>query len=170
MPKPLDSKLIEAIERAYLTRKDRPSIAVLAKEFGVSQTSIKTLCRKRGWARRRDEQSIDMGIGAKAAAAVLNAPAPKVNDLDVLNQAIAMMLGSATATEPKSQEGCVNALNSLIKTKRELFPLDIEAIADLAIAQGFGPAEFLEALRRRWDAQNQQNALTTQPVKPGGAN
>jgi hypothetical protein len=153
MPKAIDTRLLDVIERAYLTRPSRPTLESLSKEFGVSLAKLKQMSRDRNWAVKRDTMSIGELQGAKKAALALQDKG-KINDLNVLNQVISLLLGSATITEPRSQEGCANALANLIKTKRELFPPDVDALAEIAVAQGITATDFLEALTRRWEMEN----------------
>ena len=161
MPKPLDSKLIQAMERAYLDRVPRPSLNTLSSEFGVGFSTVKRLSSEGKWKDRRDAKDASAVEGIAKGAIAATRTRPRVDDFDVLNDAIADLSGSVAAIEAKSKEGCASALAKLLQAKRELYPPDADGLAEMAVKLGITPNDFLEALRSKWSGELQQPSEST---------
>ena len=149
MPRALDPRLIEAAKKAYLTRSTKPSLKAIAAEFKISLSSLKMLSSKGKWAELRKSTATGVKHGAIAATCTRS----KANDLDVLENAIAIMAANVASTEARSKEGCASALGSLLKAKRELYPPTADGLAEMAVGLGITPADFLAALKTRWDGE-----------------
>ena len=156
MPKAIDSKLIEAIKKAYLTRQSKPSLASLAKEFGVGETKVKHSAREGQWTALRDAQKTANAAGrVEGAKAIVRASSNKIDAMEALNTVIADIAAEATSVEAKSKEGCANALANLLKTQRELYPPDVDELAEIAVRLGITPNDFLSAIQKRWAEKEQ---------------
>ena len=149
MPKAIDPRLIEAARKAYLNRNPKPTLKALAAEFGIGATTLRIAASKGKWAELRKSTAAGVKQGAIAVATARS----KVNDLDVLENAIAIMAANVATTEAKSKEGCASALGCLLKAKRELYPPTADGLAEMAVGLGITPADFLAALRVRWDGE-----------------
>ena len=149
MPKTIDPRLIEAAKKAYLTRNPRPTLKAIAAEFAIGLSTLKALSSKGKWAEIRKSKA----AGAKQGAIAVATARAKVSDLDVLENAIAIMAANVATTEARSKEGCASALGSLLKAKRELYPPTADGLAEMAVGLGITPADFLAALKSRWDGE-----------------
>jgi hypothetical protein len=154
MPKAIDRKLIDAIKRAYLDRKSKPTLKDLAVEFGVGLATLKNISSKEKWAELRKAASVAQNTGAVEAAKTVTRQRPKVDDLTHLDNAIADVSAEVAAIEAKSKEGCANALAALLKTKRDLYPPNAEELAEMAVKLGITPADFIRALKLKWADQD----------------
>ena len=158
MPKALDKRIITAIKKAYLERNPRPTLKALADEFGVGRSTVNALSCKGKWAAQRDAKDAATATGKAQGAIVATRARPKLNDIDLLNNAIADISAEVAAIEAKSKEGCATALANLLKAKRELYPPDAEGLAELAVKLDISPNDFLEALRAKWSGELQHQS------------
>ena len=163
MPKRIDSTVWRVIKSAFLQRDPKPSYKALAKEFGVSSSSIETKAAKDKWQAERDTREQGKVV---ASQKISQASGRKVDPQVALDGAISDLYYEATALEGKSKEGCANAMANLLKTQRELYPptfaewVDMvikfniqptpDDIVELTIQSGITPDTFMEALKRRW--------------------
>lgn len=156
MPKALDRKLIDAIKKAYLGRKSRPTLKELATEFSVGLSTLKIISAEEKWAELRKTAQVAQELGAVQGAKSATRQRSKLDDLVLLNEGIADLSAEIAAIEAKSKEGCATAMANLIKVKRELFPPTAEDLAEMAVNLGITPSDFLTALQRRWAKQELQ--------------
>lgn len=156
MPKALDRKLIDAIKKAYLGRKSRPTLKELATEFSVGLSTLKIISSEEKWAELRKTAQVAQELGAVQGAKSATRQRSKLDDLVLLNEGIADLSAEIAAVEAKSKEGCATAMANLIKVKRELFPPTAEDLAEMAVSLGITPSDFLTALQRRWAKQELQ--------------
>ena len=163
MPKRIDSTVWSAIKSAFLQREPIPTYGSLAKEFGVSQSSITQKAAAEKWQAERDSKEQGKVI---ASQKISQASGRKIDPQVALEGAISDLYYEATALEGKSKEGCANAMASLLKTQRELYPptfaewtdmimkFDIvptaQEIVELTVQAGITPDTFMEALKQRW--------------------
>ena len=150
MPKAIDRRVIDAAKKAYLTRKSKPGLKEIASEFGVSESTLKSICSKEKWTELRKAADTAQDVGRVEGAKAVVRQRPKVDDLTYLDNAIADIGAEVAAIEAKSKEGCAGALAALIKTKRELYPPNAEELAELAVKLGITPADFIRALKTKW--------------------
>ena len=154
MPKALDSKLLDVIERAYVDRPSEPSLKALAGEFQVGESTLKKLSAQRNWPalRRAKVESKAAGRveGAKAALAT-----KKIDGREAIEIAIATLAAEVTAVEAKSMEGVANALGNLLKTQRELYQPTLAEFCRWMIEAGYDIPSLKEELIRqtRWTEQ-----------------
>ena len=158
MPKALDKKLIEAIRKAYLGRRSRPTLKELATEFSVGLSTLKLISADEKWAELRKTAQMAQEAGSVEGAKAATRQRPKLDDLTLLDNGIADLSAEVAAVEAKSKEGCATAMANLIKVKRELFPPTAEELAEMAVSLGITPSDFLTALQRRWAKQELQQA------------
>ena len=163
MPKRIDSTVWSAIKSAFLQREPKPAYGDLAKEFGVSKSSVTQRAAAEKWQEERDRVELTK---ATTSRKISQASGRKVNLSDALEGAIADLYHEAAALEGKSKEGCANAMANLMKTQRELYPptfaewvsmvikFDIQPspddIVELTVQARITPDTFMEALKRRW--------------------
>ena len=156
MPKPLDPRIIQAMEKAYLDRVPRPGLNAIADEFQVGRSTVKKLSTEREWSKKRDKKDAE-NADANAMGAIATAThLPKVDEMQALDNAIAILNTSIFRSQPKTLEGCASALGKLIQTKREMYPPDADGLAEMAVKLGISPNDFLEALRSKWAGELQQ--------------
>lgn len=148
MPKAIDDKLIEAMKRAYM-KASRPNLREIASDFDVSYSKVTKLAAD--WKREKAAKEVGLLEGAK-----IQARSRKVDDLTALESAIADISAEVSAIEARSKEGCATALANLLKAKRELFPPDAEALAEMAVRLDIKPADFIRALKAKWEEHDQQ--------------
>jgi hypothetical protein len=160
MPKAIDRRVIDAAKKAYLGRKSKPSLNVLAEEFGVSVATLKNVAAKEKWTDLRNAADLAQESGKVEGAKAVTRQRPRVDDLQILNDAIADLSAEVAAVEAKSKEGCASAVATLLKTKRELYPPDADGLAEMAVKLGITPADFIRSLKHKWAEQDpsQQSA------------
>ena len=156
MPKAIDIRVLSAIKKAYLERNPRPTYAKLASEFQVSKAKIADVASKEKWVGLRDAKESAKAAGhVEGAKALIRASTKKVDAMDALNIVLADIVAEVTSVEAKSKEGCANAFVNLIKVQRELFPPDVDELAEIAVRLGITPNDFLAAIQKRWAEKEQ---------------
>lgn len=141
------------MKAAFLRRSKKPTYSALAQEFAVSRSSVFNKASEEGWPKERElfQATIETSRTQGAKAAVRNRP--KVSPIQVLNDAIADISAEIAVTEAKSKEGCASTLARLLETQRALFPPNADELAAIAVQLNIKPQDFLEALKKRWEAQ-----------------
>lgn len=166
MPKRIDW---EAIEQAYLNSSD--TLEQVAAQFGVSERAIKGKASEGKWVARRKARNV-IPIGeAKSKTPPPNAePAPtyrpvrvrqrgEIDELEIVEGAIVSLdlllsgMSSAGEERPIDTRGIgttAGALVKLLEYRRKIQPKTAAEVADMAIALGIPPAEFVQELKRAW--------------------
>ncbi|NEZ61999.1 hypothetical protein D0962_04285 [Leptolyngbyaceae cyanobacterium CCMR0082] len=154
MPKAIDSTVWSAVKSAYLNRNEKPRLKDLSREFGVSTGAISTRRKGENWDKLRDDAQANIRAERiqSARKAFVNA-GQNLDDLTILEATIADMYFEMSATVANSKEGCANAVTSLIKAKRELFPPTALELARMAVQLGIKHEDFLEALKELWEQE-----------------
>lgn len=156
MPKPIDSKVIELIRDAYITRGSRPTLEALAKEFKVGRSTVTNAARKGKWKDVRDSKAaLTVEAQIEGAKQYIKTSGLKIDDLHALETMIVDLTTKANSADVKSFEGSANALANLLKVKRELFPPDVDELAEIAVRLGITPNDFLAAIQKRWVEKEQ---------------
>jgi len=154
MPKAIDRRVIDAAKKAYLDRKSKPSLNALASEFGVSAATLKNVAAKEKWTDLRAAADMAQESGKVEGAKAATRQRPRVDDLQVLNDAIADLSAEIATIEAKSKEGCASSVAALLKAKRELYPPDADGLAEMAVKLGITPADFIRSLKSKWAEQD----------------
>ena len=144
----------EKIRLAY--EAGEGSYRELAARFNVSFGTLQDVAKRESWVKGYDKthDKIKEQTRVKLAEEKATIKAKGIAaDLQVLDSAIATLALSATTVEPKSQEGAYNAIANLIKIKNQIAPPSAEDLADIAIANGIKPEEFILALAQKWQQQ-----------------
>lgn len=155
MPKAIDRRLLDTIKNAYMNRSPKPTLNALAKEFGVSGTKVRVLASEEKWSDIRKAKDQSTAVGAIAGAKAAVRASKKVDPYDALMAAIADISAEVSAVEAKSKEGCANALGNLLKVQRELYPPSVEELAEIAVKLNISPADFLRAIKDKWQEKEQ---------------
>lgn len=156
MPKIIDPRVIALIKKAFLERNPRPTYAKLAAEFQVSKAKIADVASKGKWVSLREAGEKATAAGKiEGAKALVRSSANKVDAFDALNTVIADITAETTSVDAKSKEGCANALANLLKVQRELFPPDVNELAEIAVKLNIKPADFLRAIKEKWQENEQ---------------
>jgi len=153
MPKAIDSKLIGAIERAYLDRSPKPSLRALATEFGIGLSTVKALSSDRNWTAQREQKEQGKVEGGKDVNRRRG-----IDGYQAIKDAIADISAEVSTVDAKSKEGCASALVSLLKAERELFPPTAEELAEMAVKLDITPADFIRAMKLKWQEKEQQQS------------
>ena len=152
MPKAIDSTVWSAIKSAYLNRNEKPRLKDLSREFGVSTGAVSTRRKSENWDKLRDDAQANIRAERiQSARKAFVSAGQSLDDLTILEATIADMYFEMSATVANSKEGCANAVTSLIKAKRELFPPSADELAEMAFKLNIRPQDFIDALTRRWE-------------------
>lgn len=151
MPKQIDW---EAIRKHW--QQTGASSQAIADKFGVSKRAVDERLPK--W---RDTEKLPQKVvpiqSAKAASHPPTRPRRHVNgeeleELEVINLAIADLaaaLGSGE-TDSRSLGGIAGGLVRLLEYRRKIQPRTAAELAEVAIAMGVSPDQFMAALREQW--------------------
>lgn len=83
---------------------------------------------------------------------------PPLSRQDELSKALMKLSGEMAGLRGKSLEGCAKTMGDLLRVERELYPMSVEALAQMAVQNGIGPAEFMDYLKQQWEAAAVQDA------------
>ena len=162
MPKKIDDRTFEAVKDAYLECDSKPDRPRLARQFKIGLSTLNNWAAENKWEDLRSAKVAAREIGRVEGSKAAIRQRPKVDDLELMNNAIADLGAEVAVVEAKSKEGCATAMAALIKAKRELYPPDAEELAAMAVSLGITPSDFLTALQRRWAKQEE---LQPQPAE-----
>lgn len=162
MAKKIDERTFEAVKAAYLECDSKPDRPRLARKFKIGLSTLNNWAAENKWEELRASTAQSRSVGRVEGAKAAVRQRPKVDDLTLLNDGIADLSAEIASIDAKSKEGCATAMASLIKIKRELFPPTAEDLAEMAVSLGITPSDFLTALQRRWQKQQE---LAPQPVE-----
>jgi hypothetical protein len=154
MAKKIDDRTFEAVKSAYLECGSKPDRPRLAAQFKIGLSTLNNWAAEGKWEDLRTAKVVSRESGRIEGAKAATRQRPKVDDLTHLDNAIADVSAEVAAIEAKSKEGCANALASLIKAKRELYPPNAEELAEMAVKLGITPADFIRALKLKWADQD----------------
>lgn len=149
MPKKIDW---EPIKQAYINSDE--SLASLALRFGVSKRALEGEAAAQSWKALKDAKKLaSPPVKTQkniARSGISRRTASNVDEVEILETAIADMSAALVVAETKSKEGCASALAKLLELRRKLVPTTAEEIADQCMALGISPEDFIEALRQQW--------------------
>lgn len=154
MPKKIDQRTFEAVKAAYLKSGSKPDRQKLSAQFKVSMSTLNNWAAEGKWEDQRMAAVLSREAGKVEGAKAAVRQRPQVDDLQILNDAIADLSAEVAAVEAKSKEGCASAVATLLKTKRELYPPDADGLAEMAVKLGITPADFIRSLKNKWAEQD----------------
>ena len=152
MPKKIDW---EPIKEAYINSDE--SLASLALRFGVSKRALEGEAAAQSWKALKDAKKLaGLPVKAKeqknaiARSGTSRRTTSALDEIEILETAIADMSAALVLAETKSKEGCASALAKLLELRRKLVPTTAEEIADQCMTLGISPEDFIDALRQQW--------------------
>lgn len=160
MPKPIDPKLWEKARSAYASSTD--SYAAIALRFGISKRAVEKKGAEEGWEALRGAAKIAASPQSKSnpplkgeprKAIASNSPnrGTKIDELQILEDAIAYLALEVQATPIKSAEAGATAIARLLEVRRGFLPpTTAEEIADLCHQLDISPKDFIRALNEKW--------------------
>lgn len=150
----------EAIKQLYLTSSE--SMADLAERFGLSKRAIEKKASEEGWAALRKAGKISaVKVSPKKSESPKTHRQPiqpnrsrqhssVIDELEVLETAIATLSGAIEGAEVKSLEGAASSLAKLLELRRKFAPPTAAALAEQVLALGISPTEFVQELKDQW--------------------
>ncbi|MCC5644761.1 hypothetical protein LC607_17815 [Nostoc sp. CHAB 5824] len=165
----IDSKTWDKAKNDYIAGTE--SLAAIAMRFGISKRAVEKRASDEGWAALRQAQSgqppktIRTPTPAPPAPSSLSrrrqphrqslmgetpktALAQEMDEVEIINDAIASLSGilSGGMEDTRGIGGIATGLCRLIELRNKLVPKTAADLADMAIALGISPAEFIRAL------------------------
>jgi CRP-like cAMP-binding protein len=155
----IDSKTWDEAKNDYVNGTE--SLAAIAMRFGISKRAVEKRASDEGWAALRQAQS---GQPSKTIRTHTPAPLPPLlsetlrerqsrqpqekDEVEIINDAIASLSGilSGKVEDTRGIGGIATGLCRLIELRNKLVPKTAADLADMAIALGISPAEFIRAL------------------------
>lgn len=147
MPKKIDWA---EIKKAYL--EDGESYASLALRFNVGKSTIEARASSEGWAalKKGGVSRVNQGDTPKPQIRTRMPSTQGIDEIEIIEDAIAKMSADLHVAEPKSAEGAANAIAKLIELHNRLTPKTAADLADMAIELGISPKDFVRALSDKW--------------------
>jgi hypothetical protein len=137
------------IKKAYLDGSE--TYASLAMRFGVGKSTIEAKASAEGWATLKKAEII-APLLPKTSTGLPPRQSYKsgINEVEILQDAITVLSGAMYSAEARSAEGCASALAKLIELHSRLVPKTSADLADMAIALGVSPEDFIRQLSSKW--------------------
>ncbi|MBW4675932.1 MAG: DUF1804 family protein [Desmonostoc geniculatum HA4340-LM1] len=160
MSSPIDPKTWNKARDAYVAGTE--SLAAIAMRFGISKRAVEKRASDEGWAAlRQAQQGVQPKITARAPAPLPPTPRPRhqsqgLDEVEIIDTAIASLSAilSGSMEDTRGIGGIATGLCRLIELRNKLIPKTAADLADMAIALGISPTEFIHAL----NAQCQKKA------------
>lgn len=162
MPKPIDPKLWEEARSAYASSTD--SYAAIALRFGISKRAVEKKGAEEGWEALRSAAKIAASPQSKSNPPFKGEPrkaiahqhsaargGTKIDELQILEDAIERLSLEIQITPIKSAEAGATAIARLLEVRRGFLPpTTAEEIADLCHQLDISPKDFIRALNEKW--------------------
>jgi len=152
-----DARRAEA-KRLYLDKNWTQ--AAIATHFSVSARTVERWASGDGWGALKQSKVIQLNERPeKSASAPAAAPAPRprpgrsheIDELEVVNLAIADLSSALSGSEDeRSLGGLAGGLVRLLEYRRKISPPTAALLAEMVLALGISPTEFVRELRDKW--------------------
>ncbi len=155
MSSPIDPKTWIKAKDAYVNGTE--SLAAIAMRFGISKRAVEKRASDEGWAALRQSQN---GVQPKTTVRS-STPTPyspfsnrhrdelqELNEVEIIDSAITSLskILAGGGEDTRGIGGIATGLCRLIELRNKLVPKTAADLADMAIALGISPAEFIRAL------------------------
>jgi transposase-like protein len=134
------------------------TIQAIADRFGISRRTVERWADAGNWREEKEQQSNVVPLAKPKPKPTTTHPpirAPLrrsegMDDLEVIEGAIAELSASLTDPEERSKGSIATALCRLIELRRKLQPPTSTELAQQLIDLGISPAEFVRELKEKW--------------------
>jgi hypothetical protein len=132
------------VKEAYI--KGSESLAAIALRFGISKRAVEKRAADEGWKALRES------VGKPLRRHKASPHSTAVDEIEIIDSAIASLSAilSSGIEDTRGIGGIATGLCRLIELRNKLVPKTAADLADMAIALGLSPAEFIRALNDQW--------------------
>ncbi len=146
----IDSKTWDKAKKDYTTGTE--SLAAIAMRFGISKRAVEKRASDEGWAALRQAQQGEQPKTVRTSAPTPPPPSRHrqqgLDEVEVIEEAIASLSAilSGGMEDTRGIGGIATGLCRLIELRNKLVPKTAADLADMAMALGISPTEFIRAL------------------------
>ena len=135
------------------------TIQAIADRFNISRRTVERWADAGNWREEKEQQSNVVPLAKPKQPKLVTHPpirAPLrrsdsgIDDLEVIEGAIAELSASLPVAEDKSKGGIATALGRLVELRQKMQPKTAAELAQQVIDLGISPAEFVAELKEKW--------------------
>jgi transposase-like protein len=134
------------------------TIQAIADRFDISRRTVERWADAGNWREEKEQQSNVVPLAKPKQPKLATHPPVRVplrrseglDDLEVIEGAIAELAAALPDADDKSKGGIANALRGLVEYKRKLRPPTATELAQQVIELGISPTEFVRELKEKW--------------------